>query len=316
MRPPPGRVRRLCRWLALGAALGVGALTVPLAHGSPTVVATTSLAADLVRSIAGDRVVVIALMGPGTDPHLYKATPRDVARVRRADALFHHGLHLEGRLSEVFAALERQGKLVFDLSTGLDRADLHLPPEARGQPDPHVWMDPRLWARCAVVVAAALSRIDPAGTSAYAAALERLQADYAELARWAATEIASVPAPRRVLVTSHDAYAYFGRAFGIEVVPVQGISTVTEAGLGEVARIARLIRDRQLPAIFVESSVSPATIRRLSRDTGAVIGGELYSDALGAAGEIRRDAGGDPHDVGTYSGMFRYNVRTVVLALR
>lgn len=281
-----------------------------------TVVTTTSLAADLVRSLAGNRVQVVSLMGPGTDPHLYKPTARDVATLRRAALLVHHGLHLEGRLGEVFPPLRRQGKPVLDLSSGLGDADLLRPPESQGQPDPHVWMDPRLWARCAAALAPALAQIDPAGADHYAARLDALQADYAALFDWAAAEIATLPPARRVLITSHDAYGYFGRAFGMEVIGVQDLSTVTEAGLGEVARLARLIREREIRAIFVESSVNPATIRRLSRDSGASIGGELFSDSLGAPGEIRRDASGEEHDVGTYPGMLRYNVRTLVHALR
>lgn len=304
-------LRRLHR---LGLALAT--LAAGPAVATPYVVTTTSLAADLVRSIGGERIRVESLMGPGTDPHLYKATPRDVARLRRADLLIHHGLHLEARLGDVFAALERQGRRVAILADALDPADLLIPPDARGQPDPHVWMDPQLWAKCAALVAAELTRLDPPGRPAYTAALHRLEAEYAELSAWAQAEIDTIPPSARILVASHDAYGYFGRAFGIEVVGVQGLSTVTEAALGEVARIARLIRERQLKAVFIESSVSPATIRRLSRDTGATIGGELFSDALGSPGEIRRDAFGGAHDVGTYTGMFRHNVRTIVLSLR
>lgn len=307
------RFRSFFRLLPAVLSLVAGAGPV---LAKPTVLATTSLAADLVRSLGGDRVTVHALMGPGTDPHLYKATPRDVARLRAADALIHHGLHLEGRLSDVLVALGRQGKPVFDLSTALTAEDLYSPEGARGQADPHVWMDPQLWARCATVVATALTQLDPEGAAHYASALASLQAEYIALAAWAQQEVNTLAPAQRVLITSHDAYSYFGRAFGVEVIGVQGMSTVTEAGLSEVARIGRLIRERGIKAIFVETSVSPATIRRLSQDTGASIGGELFSDALGASGEIRRDSLGDDHDVGTYVGMIRHNVRTFVTALR
>jgi manganese/zinc/iron transport system substrate-binding protein len=275
------------------------------------VVATTGFVADLVAAVGGDRVQVTTLMGPGVDPHLYRATAGDVGRLQRADVVFYHGLMLEGRLSDLLARLTRAGRPVFAVTAALDAAELLAGSGAAGHPDPHVWLDARLWSRCVEPVRAALAQIDPGGSPGYAERAAAKVAQLEALHAWALERIAELPVERRVLVTSHDAFGYFGRAYGFEVVALQGISTASEAGLADVAQLVDLIRARQVPAIFVESSVSPAALRRIAQAADVRIGGELFSDALGAPGERR--AG---HDVGTYDGMFRYNVETILAALR
>lgn len=287
-----------------GPAAGAGE-TRPL-----QVVATTGFVADLVAAVGGERVRVTTLMGPGVDPHLYRATAGDVSRLQRADAVFYHGLMLEGRLSDLFARLTRAGRPVFAVTTGLDPAALLADDEKVGHPDPHVWLDAALWAQCVEPVRAALAQLDPAGAELYARRAAEKVAQLQALHEWALARAAELPKERRVLVTSHDAFGYFGRAYGFEVIALQGISTATEAGLAEVARLVDFIRERRLPAVFVESSVSPAALQRIARDAGVRIGGELFSDAMGAPGELR---GG--HDVGTYEGMFRYNLETILSAL-
>lgn len=277
-------------------------------------VATTSIVADLVRQVGGPRVRVEALMGPGVDPHLYKATAGDVVRLQKADVIFYNGLHLEGRMGDVFTRVARQGGKVYAVAEALPEERLLLPGGSDGMEDPHVWFDPPLWAEGVAIVVEGLSAVDPGGAAEYAARGEAARHGILEAHAWAGATLAAVPAQRRVLVTSHDAFAYFGRAYDFRVIAIQGISTVTEAGLADVVAMIDFIRKERVPAIFVESSVSPATIRRVSRDAGVRIGGELFSDALGEPGDVR-DCGGIPCDVGTWAGMFRHNVRMIAEAL-
>ncbi|HMO65765.1 MAG TPA: zinc ABC transporter substrate-binding protein [Verrucomicrobiota bacterium] len=283
------------------------------AHAALRVTATTTLVADLARAVGGDHVEVTALMGPGVDPHLYKPSAGDVTALRRADVILYSGLQLEGRMIEVFESLRRRGRKVSAVAEA-------VPVERRlagdyGAHDPHVWGDPELWAFAAEATARAFTEADPANAARYAAKAAALAEEFRALRDWGRAQVAQIPEGRRVLVTSHDAFRYFGRAFGLEVVGVQGLSTATEAGLADVTRIADLVKQRGLRAIFVESSVPPAAIQRISKDSGARIGGELFSDALGSPGEMVEVAG-ERHDVGTYAGMLRHNLLTVVTALR
>jgi manganese/zinc/iron transport system substrate-binding protein len=275
------------------------------------VVATTSMVADLVRQVAGDRAVVEGLMGPGVDPHLYKATASDIVKLQRADAIFYNGLMLEGRLGDLFTRLARTKRHVYALAESIPADALLEPADYEGHYDPHVWFDVSLWARCVDVVVEGLSAADPGSAAFYAeqgrATKERLSALHA----WALAKAAELPAARRVLVTSHDAYNYFGRAYGFEVVGLQGISTVSEAGLADMTRLVDFIKARGVKAIFVESSVPPDTIRRLAQDAGVRVGGELFSDAMGTPGQIENG-----YDLGTYEGMVKHNLTTIVEALK
>ncbi len=265
--------------------------------------------ADAARRVGGDRVEVRALMGPGVDPHLYKASERDVTRMADADLILYNGLHLEGAMAEVLERLEEKG-LTAAVTAGIPRDRLLAPPEFKGQYDPHVWFDVGMWRQVVLTVGERLAALDTAhaatyrgNAAAYARELEALDAEVR-------AEALRVPADRRVLVTAHDAFNYFGRAYGFGVRGLQGISTASEAGLGDVQSLAEYIAGRRIPAMFVESSVPPRTIEAVqaavrSRGFAVAIGGQLYSDAMGSPGTPE----------GTYPGMIRHNIRTIVRAL-
>jgi manganese/zinc/iron transport system substrate-binding protein len=250
------------------------------------VVATTTVVADLVRQVGGDRVAVDCLMGAGIDPHSYKATPRDADRLARAKLVVASGLHLEGKLSDLLARLARRVP-VTAVADGLPRDALL--PVGEGLYDPHVWFDAKLWSRCVPAVTSALARLDPGGRVDYEARasdyVRRLEALDGRLRE----RLATIPGQRRVLVTAHDAFRYFGRAYGVEVVGVQGTSTEAEAGLADINRLVDLIVARGIPAVFVETSVSDRNVAALregakARGRDVSLGGSLYSDSLGGPG--------------------------------
>ncbi len=301
-------MRHLLCWVLL---VGFAAPLAAAERAALRVVATTTLVADLVRGVAGEHATVESLMGAGVDPHLYKPTAGDVLRLQRADVIFYNGLLLEGRMTEMLEKLGRGARPVLAVTSGLGGDDLLQSEDYAGHPDPHVWFDVTLWRRCIAVVEQGLSAAAPDRAADFRRNADALRARYDALHAWAIAQVAELPPERRILVTSHDAYSYFGRAYGFTVVGLQGISTATEAGLADVARLVDFIRARQLRAIFVESSVSPATIERVARDSGVRIGGELFSDALGAPGQIEHG-----HDVGTYEGMIRHNLTLIVEALK
>ncbi len=278
-------------------------------------VATTTMVADMIENVGRENVEVIGLMGPGVDPHLYKATSRDLKSLTRADVIFYSGLHLEGRLGDVFTRMGRRGINVYAVSESVNQELLLEPAEFAGHFDPHIWFNPILWATCIKTVVEALGAVDPGNAELYQRNGAELEVSYKALHVWALEKIAEVPKERRILITSHDAFNYFGQAYGFQVVGVQGISTVSEAGLADIARMVDFIREKRVPAIFVESSVSPAAIERISKDSGAIIGGELFSDAMGTPGVIHSYAG-EEYDEGTYIGMVKNNVRLVVEALK
>jgi len=275
------------------------------------VVATTGMVADLVRQTGGDRVEVHQLMGPGVDPHLYKPTAGDASRLAKADAIFYQGLNLEGRMANLLERLAGQGRKVYAVSASVPRDRLLTPEEFAEHYDPHIWFDAALWATTVPAVVAGLSEADPDGAGLYRANGEALVASLLALDDWCRGRAAELPEEHRTLVTSHDAYNYFGRAYGFRVIGLQGVSTVSETSLADMASLTDFIKAQQVPAIFVETSVNPAGLERVSRDAGVRIGGELFSDALGEPGEVL--AG---HDTGTYDGMMRYNMTTIVKALR
>lgn len=307
-------------WLLAGLALAGGCGGPGGNEGEALrrlkVVATTSHVADLARHVGGEFVEVEGLMGPGVDPHLYKATARDLIALQSADVILYSGLHLEGRLGETFEKLRAAGRPIYAVTDRIPRDRLLSPEDYEGNYDPHVWFDPELWAMTIDVVVEAFAKADPGHAAEYVRRGESYREEIVALEDWARQRIETLPPERRILVTSHDAYNYFGDAFGVQVVGVQGISTATEAGLADIASMVRFIKERQVPAIFVESSVSPAAIQRISKDSGAKVGGELFSDALGAPGEMHEGPDGTQYDVGEYIGMFRYNVNTMVESLR
>ena len=290
-------------WFLLLGAAGLPAAEVK-------VVATTGMVADLVRRTGGERVEVRQLMGPGVDPHLYKPTAADASRLAKADAIFYNGLNLEGRLGDLFARLAGQGVKVFAVSESVPESRLLSPEDSEGFYDPHIWLDASLWAEAVPAVVTGLSAADPDGAPVYRANGEKLAAELRALDAWCREQAEVVPEGQRILVTSHDAFNYFGRAYGFRVIALQGISTVSETSLSDMAGLVDFLREQKVPAIFVETSVNPAGLQRVAQDAGARIGGELFSDALGEPGQM---AGG--YDVGTYDGMMRYNLATIVAGL-
>jgi manganese/zinc/iron transport system substrate-binding protein len=269
--------------------------------------------ADMVRQIGGDDIALTALMGPGVDPHLYKPSAEDTQKLGTAKAIFYNGLMLEGRMSEQLDHLATQGREVHAVTAKLGETEI-IHPEGAAHADPHVWGDAQLWAKCLEPVVEGLSRVLPEKAAVFAERGQKWKTATLALHEWAKAEAAKIPAERRVLITSHDAFNYFGRAYGFQVVGVQGISTVSEAGLADVAKTVDFIKAKQVKAIFVESSVPHATIERISKDSGAKIGGELFSDALGTPGDSI-SIEGTTYDRGTYEGMLRSNVHSIITAL-
>lgn len=278
--------------------------------GKLTIVTTTTLLTDLVSQIGGDSVIVTGLMGPGVDPHSYKATEGDVFKIIHADLVMFNGLMLEGRLDEIFRKMQQRNIHAIAISDALDEQHLRRISAETQQFDPHIWFSVINWKTAATFVAEQLSLADIANRDYYIANLSKYHAELDELADYIRGSIARVPPAKRVLITAHDAFGYFGDEFGFEVIGLQGISTVSEAGAADVRELANVIVNRQIPAIFVESSVSDRSIRALqeavtSRGFRVDIGGTLYSDALGTQGTPE----------GAYIGMFKHNIRTITFAL-
>jgi manganese/zinc/iron transport system substrate-binding protein len=275
--------------------------TEPVGDRRVRVTTTTNFLTDTVARIGGDRVEVTGLMGPGVDPHLYRASAGDVQALRGADVILYCGLQLEGRMGDLFADLaERQ--LTSAVTDGIPREQLLAGPEAGEEHDPHIWFDVSLWSLVSESIAATLVERDPAHAAGYRARLGSYLAELAALDAEIARRLATIPPRRRVLVTSHDAFAYFGRRYQLEVAGIQGISTAAEATTADVERVAQLVAERGVPAVFVESSVPRQTIDALlaaaaQRGARIHVGGELYTDAAGNPGTPE----------GTYIGMLRAN---------
>jgi manganese/zinc/iron transport system substrate-binding protein len=294
-----------------GCGKPVAATQAPdLSGRTVRVVATTSMVTDLVTRVAGDRATVTGLMGTGIDPHGYKASERDVMTLAEADLVFYNGLHLEAKMSDVLERVEGRIETAA-VTDGIPRDRLIASPQFTAAYDPHVWFDVSLWMDAVREVADVLARVDPTHADVYARNAEDYVEELGRLDEEVRALVAFVPPERRVLVTAHDAFGYFGRAYGFEVYGLQGISTVTEAGAADVQRLADFIAERRIPAVFVESSVPQQTIRAVqeavrSRGFEVEIGGQLFSDAMGDAGTPE----------GTYPGMVLHNVRTITSALR
>lgn len=289
---------------------GAGGAVEGIADRKVKVVTTTNFVTDLVEEVGGDRVDVDGLMGAGVDPHLYKASAGDVSRIAEADVVFYVGLHLEARMGDV---LEKTGedRPVVAVAEVIDEEQLLEPPAALAaagaEHDPHVWFDPDLWAQTPDAVADALAEVDPEHADEYRDRARAYEVRVREAGHTAERRLGEIPKRQRVLVTSHDAFRYLGRRFDVEVQAIQGISTVAEATTGDIDRIATLIADRGIKAVFVESSVPKQTIQAViaaAEDQGAKveIGGELFSDAAGDEGT---------HE-GTYLGMLEHNVDALV----
>ena len=310
---PAPAVRLFLLSIALLLLGGCGGQSAPgdngrAADGKINAVCTTGMVADMVRQIGGDRVSVAALMGPGVDPHYYKASQSDIARLGKADIIVYNGLFLEGKMQDIFTKMAAKKQIVV-AAEGLPPQRLR--PVGPDEYDPHIWFDVSLWTLTLDNVVAGLSAVDPDGSETFRRNAEAYRARLDGLHAWVQAEIDRIPAQRRVLVTAHDAFGYFGMAYGIEVVGLQGISTVAEYGVNDVSNLVELIVSRGIGAIFVESSVSERSIQAvregcLARGFEVKIGGTLYSDAMGEAGSGADD----------YVGMVRSNVATIVEALR
>lgn len=279
-------------------------------NGKLNVVTTTTMITDLVKNIGGDAINVEGLMGSGVDPHLYKASEGDVTKLVDADIIFYNGLHLEGKLVEVF---EKMGntKTPIALADQLDKTGLIGSDYFASNYDPHVWFNINYFKEFANKVTEVLSENDPENKDIFEANKIKYLSQLDKLQESVKTVIETLPKEKRILVTAHDAFNYFGKTYDFEVVGLQGLSTATEAGVQDVQKLAAFIIEKQIKAIFVESSVPKRTIEALqaavrSKGHGVEIGGTLYSDALGNAGTVE----------GTYIGMFEYNVNTIVNALK
>lgn len=274
------------------------------------IVTTTGIIRDAVINLVHNRAVVVALMGPGVDPHLYKATQGDLDKLLEADLVVYNGLHLEGKMSDVLEKLSHR-KPVYALGHSLPDSLLNRISGYENTYDPHIWFDVSLWSMAVGNLAAYLQEFDPANATFYKNNYLVYASKLDSLHNWVKQEINSIPDNQRVLITAHDAFGYFGKAYNIEVRGLQGISTLSEFGLRDISDLVRFIQERKIKAVFVETSVPEKSIRSLitgcrERGWDVQLGGSLYSDALGAEGTPE----------GTYIGMVKSNVSTIVKALR
>ncbi|WP_322550951.1 metal ABC transporter solute-binding protein, Zn/Mn family [Flavobacterium psychraquaticum] len=297
--------------LVLFSASLVGCKDTRPKDGKFHIVTTTSMITDLVQNIGGDKVAVQGLMGAGVDPHLYKASEGDVSKLFNANMIIYSGLHLEGKLVEVFEKMKRQKIKTIAVSDALDKKELIGSTLFASNYDPHIWFDVKNWEQITIYVEKQLSEALPEQREYFKANaaiyLEKLKVLKQEIE----AEIATLPEDKRRLVTAHDAFNYFGKAYKFDVVGLQGLSTATEAGVQDVQKTAAYIIDHKVKAVFIESSVPRRTVEALqaavnSKNHEVVIGGTLFSDALGNPGTPE----------GTYIGMFKFNVHTIVNALK
>ncbi|GAA4268631.1 metal ABC transporter solute-binding protein, Zn/Mn family [Hyunsoonleella aestuarii] len=279
------------------------------ANDKINVVTTTTMITDLVKNIGGEHINLQGLMGSGVDPHLYKASEGDVTKLANADIIFYNGLHLEGKLVEVFEKMKN--KKTIAISEVLDKSTLIGSDYFASNYDPHIWFNIDYWKQATLFVTEILSETMPEKQPVFQANYSNYIKRLDNLKHKIQTDIETLPKDKRILVTAHDAFNYFGKSFEFEVVGLQGLSTATEAGVKDVQKLSAFIIEKGVKAIFVESSVPKRTIEALQAAVNAkghnvTIGGSLYSDALGDAGTIE----------GTYIGMFEYNVNTIVNALK
>jgi manganese/zinc/iron transport system substrate-binding protein len=279
-------------------------------EGTIKVVTTTALIWDLVENIAGEKAETISLMGTGVDPHLYKASAGDVGKLAGADMIFYNGLHLEGKITDVLGQMRKSGIFTVGVADGIDKSLLFSLEEYEGYYDPHIWFDVILWKKAAKVVMEAFSLYDPQNARIYKRNAESYLKELDLLQAYIQKRIATLQPERRVLITAHDAFNYFGRGYGFEVMGLQGISTDSEASVADIRNLSKTITERKIPAVFVETSISPRYMRALqasvkARGFDVEIGGSLYSDSMGSLGT----------EEGTYIGMFKSNVDTVVESL-
>lgn len=274
------------------------------------VVATTTMIADLLTNAGKGRVLVESLMGPGIDPHSYEPRESDVSRLMEADVVFYNGIHLEGKMADLFEESAKK-KHVFAIADGLLPEDIRKEIQTN-TPDPHIWFDVQLWIKCLEFANAKLIEIDPDNSSIYETNKKNYSATLNELHQYVKQQADKIPKGQRVLITAHDAFGYFGNAYGFQVRGVQGINTVAEANSGDIGSLATFMVKNKVRAFFVESSVPRKNLEKL-KEVAALLdpnfmlssGGELYSDALGSKNSV----------AGTYEGMVKHNIETIVKAL-
>lgn len=298
------------RTLLAAAALALPAPALAQARRPPLALATVGMVGDMVRSVGGTAVRAETLIGEGVDPHLFRPTRNDIARILGADMVFANGHRLEGRMGDVLERARAAGKPVVMVAESLPRARLRAHEDYPDVADPHVWMDPVLWADAAPSVEQALARALPDQRAAFAANLAAYRARLGRLDEYGRQVLGAIPQTRRLLVTAHDAFAYFGARYGLEVRSIQGLSTEAEANLAAIETLVRTLVERRVPAVFAESSVPDRAVRALIEGAGArgqrvVMGGNLFSDAMGRPGTYE----------GTYEGMLDHNMTTIARAL-
>lgn len=276
------------------------------------VLATTTMIADAVRNVGGGEVTVDTLMGPGIDPHRFTPSAGDIQRLHQADIILYNGLHLEGKMADVFEEMSKQRKTLA-VAGRIPKDKLRLAEEGSDEPDPHVWFDVSLWMHAVEAIRDSLCELDPGRADTFKANAEKYLAELKTLDAEVRSIAEKLPTKQRVLVTSHDAFGYFGRAYGFEVHGLQGVSTASDTGSKDVTNLAALIGVKEVPVIFGESSVPDKGIKAVQEAVRKGFGRtvqlsakQLYSDALG---ELDGPAG-------TYSGMVRFNVNTIVEALQ
>ena len=303
-----GAIRRMS--LAAISFVAVALAVTPAAAQSFTALATTGMVGDAVKAVVGDTGKVDVLLGSGIDPHSYKPTRTDIARLTSADIVFYNGLLLEGRMTDAMVRVASAGRPVVAVTEALDEDFLLEPEEFAGQYDPHVWMDVSGWEKAVEAVRDRMIRFRPALAETFRSNAAQYIGELDRLEKYVRDTVATVPAQSRVLITAHDAFNYFGRAYDFEVQGIQGISTESEAGLKRIQELVNMIVTRKIGAVFVESTVSDRNVRALIEGARAKghtvrVGGELFSDAMGAPGTYE----------GTYIGMIDHNATTIARAL-
>lgn len=290
---------------------GCGAESIETEENRPRVISTVGFITDILRNVGEPDIHVIGLMGEGVDPHSYSPTRRDVIHLQNADLIFYNGFHLEGRMIDVLRRMQQRGKSVVGVSERIVERGFETERAGEEVFDPHLWGDVRAWMLAVDVVTEALIEAFPDGTEAFLARASNYRNELEALDQEIRGLLATLPEERRVLITAHDAFGYFGRAYSLEVRAIQGISTESEAGLRDIEDLVQFIVERDVPAVFLETTVSDRSVRALiegarARGHDLKIGGILYSDAMGPPGT----------EAGTYIGMMRHNARTIVAALR
>ncbi|WIV18623.1 zinc ABC transporter substrate-binding protein [Paenibacillus polygoni] len=279
--------------------------------GKLKITTTTGMIADAAKEVGGEHVEVTGLMGPGVDPHLYKASQGDIKKLEQADLILYNGLHLEGKMSDILLNLGKS-KTVTQVTKDIPESELLMVPYGdKEEADPHVWFDVTKWIQVTDTIRDSLTQADPEHAKDYNDQADAYIAKLQDLHEEVSERITSIPKASRVLVTAHDAFGYFGQAYDIEVLGLQGISTSAEYGVNDVSELRDFLVDNQIKAVFVESSISPKAMEAIvagAKEKGhtVTIGGQLYSDAMGQEGT----------EEGTYIGMVKHNTKVIVDALK